>query len=213
MAVLGLCYCARAFLSCGEQGGYSSLRCVGFSLRWLLLVWRIGSRRGGFRSCGTRAQQLWLTGLVARQHVGSSRTRAGARVPCVGRQILNHYATREVPQFFFLKACSAQADRKQPFSFQPQEESPGRFLPAQLGKYYGIENKLPPCCLAQFSFVFLRIIKEECLLCAHMQCAELCFWQFQPLTGKRKAPNSLLICCQYCQYRGPYTTGTLFFLE
>ena len=42
-----------------------------------------------------QAQQLWLTGLVAPQHVGSSQTRARTRVPCIGRQILNHCATRE----------------------------------------------------------------------------------------------------------------------
>ena len=39
-----------------ESGGYSSLRCTGFSLRWLLLLWSTGSRRAGFSSCGTRAQ-------------------------------------------------------------------------------------------------------------------------------------------------------------
>ena len=38
---------------------------------------------------------MWLTGLVAPQHVGSSQTRARTRVPCIGRQILNHCATRE----------------------------------------------------------------------------------------------------------------------
>ena len=38
---------------------------------------------------------MWLTGLVALRHVGSSRTRARTRVPCIGRQILNHCATRE----------------------------------------------------------------------------------------------------------------------
>ena len=36
--------------------------------------------------------------LFAPQHVGSSRTRDRTRVPCTGRQILNHCATREVPQ-------------------------------------------------------------------------------------------------------------------
>ena len=35
--------------------GYSSLRCVGFSLRWLLLLQSTGSRHVGFSSCGTRA--------------------------------------------------------------------------------------------------------------------------------------------------------------
>ena len=29
---------------------------------------------------------MWLTGLVAPQHVGSSRTRARTRVPCIGTQ-------------------------------------------------------------------------------------------------------------------------------
>ena len=33
-------------------------------------------------------------GLVAPRHVGSSRTRARTRVPCIGRRILNHCATR-----------------------------------------------------------------------------------------------------------------------
>ena len=30
--------------------------------------------------------------------MGSSRTRAWTRVPCIGRRILNHWATREVPR-------------------------------------------------------------------------------------------------------------------
>ena len=42
-------------------------------------------------------------GLVASRHVGSSRTRAQTRVPCIGRQILNHCATREALLFDFVK--------------------------------------------------------------------------------------------------------------
>ena len=38
------------------SGGYSSLWCAGFSLRWLLFLWSTGSRRAGFSSCGTWAQ-------------------------------------------------------------------------------------------------------------------------------------------------------------
>ena len=38
------------------SGGYSLLQCAGFSLRWLLLLRSTGSRRMGFRSCGTWAQ-------------------------------------------------------------------------------------------------------------------------------------------------------------
>uniref|UniRef100_A0A8C6ANB5 Ribosomal protein L8 n=1 Tax=Monodon monoceros TaxID=40151 RepID=A0A8C6ANB5_MONMO len=33
-------------------------------------------------------------------HVGSSRTGARTRVPCIGRRTLNHCATREAPAFF-----------------------------------------------------------------------------------------------------------------
>ena len=80
--------------------GYSSLQCVGFSLRWLLLLQSTGSRNVGFSSCGmwapqlwcadsrAQAQQLWHTGLVAPGRVGSSRTRDRTCVPCSGRQIL-----------------------------------------------------------------------------------------------------------------------------
>ena len=44
---------------------------------------------------------MWLTGLVALRHVGSSQTRARTCVSCIGRQILNHCATREaqLPSF------------------------------------------------------------------------------------------------------------------
>ena len=61
----------------------------------------------GLSCCGAQApdaqaQQLWLTGPAAPRHVGSSQTRARARVPCIGRQTLNHCATREAPGFIFL---------------------------------------------------------------------------------------------------------------
>ena len=35
--------------------GYSSLQCTGFSLLWLLLLRKTGSRCAGFSSCGARA--------------------------------------------------------------------------------------------------------------------------------------------------------------
>ena len=73
--------------------GCSSLRYVGTSLRWLLLLPSMGSWHAGSR---VQAQQLWHMGLVAPQHVGSSQTRARTHVPCIGRWILNHCATREV---------------------------------------------------------------------------------------------------------------------
>ena len=98
---------ARALSLAVTSRGYSLLRCAGSSLSWLLLWQSTGSRHTGFSSCGKRAQQLWFagsrvqaqqlwrTGLVALWHVGSSWTRAQTCVPCIGRQILIHCATRE----------------------------------------------------------------------------------------------------------------------
>ena len=88
----------------------SSFLCEGF-----LQVRRAGAtlHRGarashcrGLSCCGAQApdvqaQQLWLTGLVTSRHVGSSQTRARTRVPCIGRQILNHCTTREAPSYLF----------------------------------------------------------------------------------------------------------------
>ena len=54
LAALHLRCCKQAFSSCGERG-YSLLRCVGFSLQWLLLLRRMGSRHAGFSSCGAQA--------------------------------------------------------------------------------------------------------------------------------------------------------------
>ena len=38
------------------SGSYSSLRCTGFSLWWLLLLQNMGFRHMGFSNCGTWAQ-------------------------------------------------------------------------------------------------------------------------------------------------------------
>ena len=61
-----------------------------FSLRCLLLLRLHGSRVPGL-------QLLWHMGLVAPQHVGSSRARDWTHVSCIFREILNHWTTREVP--------------------------------------------------------------------------------------------------------------------
>ena len=46
--------------------GYSSSRCAGFSLKWLLLLQSTGSRRTGFSSCGSRALERRLSSCGAR---------------------------------------------------------------------------------------------------------------------------------------------------
>ena len=56
----------------------------------------------GLGSCGLWARQLWCSGLVARGQVGSFWNRDQTRVPCTGRWILNHWATREAAGFFVM---------------------------------------------------------------------------------------------------------------
>ena len=88
MAVLGLHFCARAFSSCGKWEP------LFITVRGPLTI---AASRCRAQAPDAQAQQLWLMGLVAPRHVGSSQTRAQTRVPCIGRQILNHCATREAP--------------------------------------------------------------------------------------------------------------------
>ena len=92
MAVLGLRFCARAFSSCGERGP------LFIAVHGPLTV---AASHCGAQAPDAQAQQLWLTGPVAPRHVGSSQTRARTRVPCIGRQTLNHCTTREALVTFF----------------------------------------------------------------------------------------------------------------
>ena len=47
---------ARGLSLVAASGGYSSLRCTGFSLWWLLLLRSTGSRYVGFSNCSMWAQ-------------------------------------------------------------------------------------------------------------------------------------------------------------
>ena len=51
----------------------------------------------------TKHKLLKLTGLVAPPPVGSFPDLGWNLVPCFGRQILNHWTTREVPESKILK--------------------------------------------------------------------------------------------------------------
>ena len=53
---LGSSLLRAGFSLIAASGGYSSLRCAGFSLRWLLLLQSTGSRHTGFSSCGAWTQ-------------------------------------------------------------------------------------------------------------------------------------------------------------
>ena len=87
MAVLGLRFCARAFSNCGKWGPlFIAARGPLTIAASLVAEHRLQMRR--LSNCGSRAQLL--LGMWE-----SSQTRARTRVPCTGRQILNHCATRE----------------------------------------------------------------------------------------------------------------------
>ena len=93
MAVLGLRCCMRAFSSCSEREPCSSCavqtsHCGGISC---CRVWALG----------TQASVVLMH--VAPWHVGTSRTRDRTHVPCIGRQIPNHWTTREVSKGSFLQ--------------------------------------------------------------------------------------------------------------
>ena len=91
--MLGLLCSEWAFFSCGEPGLLSS--CGTWASHW-----------GDF-SCNEQALEcMGFTGLAVLQHVGSSWIRDGTHVPCIGRWILNHWITREVPHphlFFIMR--------------------------------------------------------------------------------------------------------------
>ena len=57
---------ARGLSLVAVSGGYSSLRCTGFSLRWLPLLQKTVSRCTGFSSCGSRALERRLSSCGAR---------------------------------------------------------------------------------------------------------------------------------------------------
>ena len=76
------------------SGGHSSSRCAGLSQSRPLLLRSTGSRRAG--------SVVVAHGPSCSAACGSSQTRAQTRVPCIGRQTLNHCATREAPTICFL---------------------------------------------------------------------------------------------------------------
>ena len=87
LAALGLHCFVRAFSSCDQQ------RLLLVAVHRLLLL----------RSTGAVvvARGLWSMGLVARRHVESSQTRDLTHVACIGRQVLNYWTTKEVPDLAF----------------------------------------------------------------------------------------------------------------
>ena len=77
-------------------------------------------------------QELWHTGLAAPRLVGSSGTRDGTRVLCIGRRILTHWTASEVPSAVFLETQTVFVSRAlKPIKMRPQraERETGHLTP------------------------------------------------------------------------------------
>ena len=111
---------ARGLSPVAASGGYSSLQCADFSLRWPFLLQSTSSRSVGFSSCGSQAPERRLSSCGPRASLlrgmwdlpgpglepmspalaGGFSTTAPPGKP--GRWILNHYTSRAVPVFRFV---------------------------------------------------------------------------------------------------------------
>ena len=105
--MLGICWCTWAFSLVAASGGHSLVVVCSLIAVVSLVVGEMGSRSMGFRSWSMWAQKLWYTGLADPCHVGSSWTRNQTHVPCLGRWILYHWATRDAPLFLLLTCRSS----------------------------------------------------------------------------------------------------------
>ena len=86
----------RDFSSSRDRGATLQMQCSGSQCGGFSYCGARAPGRMGFSSCRVWAQNLWLTGLVAPWHMGSSQTKDQTLIPCISRWILNHWATREV---------------------------------------------------------------------------------------------------------------------
>ena len=94
------------------QGLGTTLGCSGWASHCGAFSWAQASRRASFSTYSTRTQELWHPGLVALRHVKSSRTKDTTHVPCIGRQVPTHGATREVPVSSFLRTGSGSGGKR-----------------------------------------------------------------------------------------------------
>ena len=95
LAVLGhSCMEQRLHSRCGAQASHWG----GFSCGEQTLC----PQASVFAAVGSVAH-LWFSDLVAQGHVESSQTKDQTSVPCIGRCILNHWTTRDVPCIDFFK--------------------------------------------------------------------------------------------------------------
>ena len=93
LAVLGLRFCVRAFSSCGKRGPlFIAVHGPLTIAASLVAEHRLQMRR--LSNCGSRAQLL--RGMWDPPRPGLEPVS-----PCIGKQTLNHCATREAPSCWF----------------------------------------------------------------------------------------------------------------
>ena len=136
--MLGLHCCTRAFSSCHECGLLSS--------------------------CGVQDSRAWASVVAARGlscsvACGSSLTRDWTCVPCIGRQILNHWTTRDVPISVLLIPNTQLFFRRWP------SDSPAA-LPAKVGSCCmgtGSSTQCPVTRFLDFYKMVFILISPVCL--------------------------------------------------
>ena len=163
---------AGATLCCGVQASH----CGGFSH---CRAWALGMRAQQLWLTVSRmqAQQLWCMGLVAPWHVRSSRTRAQTCVPCIGRQILNHCTTREVPVGMYLLSFY--------YLFSNCFCSSSQFVSSFCFNHCGLMIFFCSMLVSlsfQFLCIYYRVLKNKFYLFIYLFLAELglccCMWAF-----------------------------------
>ena len=115
MAALGLHRCTWGFLQFWWAGAALAAVC-GLRVAVVALV-------AEHEPCA-QAKELRCTGWVALQHVGSSWTRDWTCVSCIGRQILNHWATRKALNAYMQAYMCAKLLQSCPTLCDPLDYSP-----------------------------------------------------------------------------------------
>ena len=105
---------------------------------------------------GTWAQYLWLTCLIALPHVEASWTRDRTHIPCTGRWIPHHWATREVPVIPFLSFFF-------PFLFP--------LCPKSIVYMFFVHVSMVPCLITCYSVNTNNMLASNCLFKEEVWCS------------------------------------------
>ena len=88
--------CSGSSFLRGLFSSFGELELLSVAVHRLLLLWGMGSRALGFRSCSMQAQKLWIIGLIAPLHVESSWLGIKPKSPALASRILSTSPTSQV---------------------------------------------------------------------------------------------------------------------